>query len=103
MVPRFFRRYFASFAACLSGLLLLPWILGVPGNPTPGQDFAWTSGLLAMIAYLAIFQCVKMIQSRDILSKPKLSTLLDSGLHAASIGLSAVLGVAVILLVWGKW
>ena len=99
----FLKRHMPGLLAFICGLLLLPWILGVPGNPTPGQDFAWTSGLLAMIAYLVIFQCVKMIQSRDILSKPKLSTLLDSGLHAASIGLSAVLGVAVILLVWGKW
>ncbi len=53
-----------------------------------------------MVAYLVMFQCVKMIQSRDRFGKPKLSTRLDSGLHAASIVLSAVLGVAVILLVW---
>ncbi len=55
---------FPDFVALLSGLLILPWILGVPGHPSPLVQTGWTIGLVSMVVYLALYQTAKSLAAR---------------------------------------
>ncbi|MEL4071090.1 hypothetical protein WKW50_13170 [Ochrobactrum sp. GPK 3] len=54
---------FPDLVALLSGLLILPWVLGVPGHPSQPVQIGWTIGLVSMVVYLAIYQAAKSLAS----------------------------------------
>ncbi|MDH7785936.1 uncharacterized membrane protein (DUF485 family) [Ochrobactrum sp. 19YEA23] len=54
---------FPDLVALLCGLLILPWILGVPGHPSQLVQIGWTIGLVSMVVYLAIYQTAKSLAS----------------------------------------
>jgi hypothetical protein len=60
----FIYQRFAGFVAAMCGLLLIPWILGVPGHPSRAVESAWTIGLLVIILYLAAFQLVRSMDKK---------------------------------------
>jgi len=45
---------FPDLMALICGLLVLPWILGVPGHPSQTVQFGWTIGLISIVLYLAL-------------------------------------------------
>ncbi|MEJ5899264.1 hypothetical protein [Ochrobactrum teleogrylli] len=55
---------FPDLVALLSGLLILPWILGVPGHPSQLVQTGWTIGLVSMVVYLALYQTAKSLAAR---------------------------------------
>jgi len=67
-MPGQFRRIaagrFPDLVALLSGLLVLPWILGVPGHPSQLVQAGWTIGLVSMVVYLALYQTAKSLAAR---------------------------------------
>ncbi len=101
MLAHFLRRHFAGFTALFSGLLLLPWILGVPGNPSPVDQFVWSMGLLAIIAYLVIYQSVRSSGDLRLCKRPGLRARLDGWLFAAALLIFPVLCGCVIYLLSG--
>ncbi|MBJ6132944.1 hypothetical protein JAU75_08885 [Ochrobactrum sp. Q0168] len=55
---------FPDLVALLCGLLVLPWILGVPGHPSLLVQAGWTMGLVSMVVYLALYQTAKSLAAR---------------------------------------
>ncbi|KAA9356147.1 MULTISPECIES: hypothetical protein [Ochrobactrum] len=102
MVPSFFRRHFAGFTACVFGLLLLPWILGVPGNPTPVQEFAWSMGLVTIIGYLVMYQCARSSDGLKFFNRPSVRSRLDGWLFAASVVVFPILSGTLTFLLLGS-
>lgn len=60
----FIYQRFAGFVAAVCGLLLFPWILGVPGHPSRAVELAWTIGLLVIILFLTAFQLVRSLNKK---------------------------------------
>jgi len=55
---------FPDLVALICGLLLLPWILGVPGHPAPMVRLGWTIGLISIVVYLVLYQIAKSLASK---------------------------------------
>ncbi|NKC04161.1 hypothetical protein [Brucella haematophila] len=69
---------FPDLVALLSGLLILPWILGVPGHPSQPVQIGWTIGLVSMVVHLAIYQAAKSLASYGaIQNNPARSTFIS--------------------------
>jgi len=67
----FIYQRFAGFVAAVCGLLLFPWILGVPGHPSRSVELAWTVGLLVIISYLTSFQLVRSLNKKASTEGPR--------------------------------
>ncbi|MFK3666193.1 hypothetical protein ACI2JN_13205 [Ochrobactrum teleogrylli] len=69
---------FPDLVALLSGLLILPWILGVPGHPSQLVQTGWTIGLVSMVVYLALYQTAKSLAAlRSIKNNPSRIALIS--------------------------
>lgn len=62
-------RYYPDLIAAICGLLIIPWIIGVPGQPTQAILSGWTLGLIAMGGYLVIYQSVKSFKTSAFYKK----------------------------------
>lgn len=98
---RLLKRHFPGLTAGICGLLLLPWILGVPGNPTPRDAFVWKAGLLALIAYLVVYQCVRSSKDQFFFNRPSIRIGLDRALFALAVFVWPILCGSLLLLVLG--
>ncbi len=68
---------FPDLMALLCGLLILPWILGVPGHPDTATRLGWTLGLISMVIYLVLYQAVNSLAAKSsIKSNASINTLL---------------------------
>ena len=56
-------RFYPDLIAAICGLLIIPWIIGIPGQPTQTILSGWTLGLIAIGGYLVIYQCVKSFKA----------------------------------------
>ncbi|MGW6780232.1 hypothetical protein ACWF50_19645 [Brucella pseudogrignonensis] len=101
MMGRFLKRHFPGLTAGVCGLLLLPWILGVPGNPTPRAAFVWTAGLLAMIAYLVVYQSVRSSKDHAFFNRPSMRIRLDRALFTLAVFVWPILSGSLLFLVLG--
>ena len=66
---KFIIRIYPDMIAVICGILILPWILGVPGQPTQAVLSGWTIGLIAMGIYLLIYQTVKSLRTFEFYKK----------------------------------
>ncbi|MGG4774059.1 hypothetical protein ACLO87_05420 [Paenalcaligenes sp. Me52] len=85
--------------ALLCGLLIIPWVLGVPGNFTPRTQLGWTTGLIAMVVYLVLYQIAKSTTKFSSPNKTSLATKIDSLLLIAACCVLPVMAFALVLLV----
>ncbi|GAA5629168.1 hypothetical protein Brsp05_04467 [Brucella sp. NBRC 12953] len=97
----FLKRHMSGLLAFICGLLLLPWILGVPGNPTPKGAAAWSLGLVAILSYLVLYQCVRSSQDHAFFKKPSIRRRLNGALLAAAVVVVPILVGALLFLVFG--
>ncbi|MDR0251638.1 MAG: hypothetical protein LBI75_00465 [Brucellaceae bacterium] len=63
---KFLIRIYPDVVALICGLLVLPWILGVPGQPTQAALSGWTIGLIGIVVYLILYQVVKSLMKSDL-------------------------------------
>ncbi len=62
-------RLYPDLIALLCGLLVIPWIVGVPGQASQIAIYGWTTGLITMALYLVIYQAVKSVIRMDFYKK----------------------------------
>ncbi|RRD21851.1 hypothetical protein ECB98_22335 [Brucellaceae bacterium VT-16-1752] len=82
---------FPDLVALLSGLLILPWILGVPGHPSQLVQTGWTIGLVSMVVYLALYQTAKSLAARRSVKNNSSRIALISRMMKWSAGLLVLL------------
>lgn len=82
---------FPDLVALLSGLLILPWILGVPGHPSQLVQTGWTIGLVSMVVYLALYQTAKSLAARRSIKNNPSRIVLISRVMKWSAGLLVLL------------
>jgi len=66
---KFIIRIYPDVIAVLCGLLIIPWILGVPGRPTPAQLSGWNIGFFAICTYLLLYQTIKSLRNFEFYKK----------------------------------
>lgn len=82
---------FPDLVALLSGLLILPWILGVPGHPSQLVQTGWTIGLVSMVVYLALYQTAKSLAALRTVKNNSSRIALISRMMKWSAGLLVLL------------
>lgn len=85
--------------ALLCGLLVIPWVLGIPGNFTPRTQLGWTTGLIAMVSYLVLYQIAKSTRKLSSPNKPQLRSKMDKILVVAACCVLPIMAVSIALLV----
>lgn len=92
-------KFFPDAVAVIFGLLLFPWILGVPGMPDQLVRLGWTTGLTAIILYLIVYQMVKSSDRISALRKPEIRLALDRLLFGSAWWFVAIVAASVYLVV----
>lgn len=85
--------------ALLCGLLVIPWMLGIPGNFTPRTQLGWTTGLITMASYLLLYQIAKSTSKPPSSNKPSLRSKMDKILVVAACCVLPIMAVSIALLV----
>ncbi|MBQ0710432.1 MULTISPECIES: hypothetical protein [unclassified Ochrobactrum] len=91
---------FPDLMALICGLLVLPWILGVPGHPDPMVRLGWTIGLVSLVFYLVLYQITKSIASNGSLKNRVTVQRYLRRVLAASSGIVTVMMVISAMLVF---
>ena|SRR5690606_27190118 len=90
---------FPDLMALVCGLLVLPWILGVPGHPDRLVELGWTIGLVAIVVYLVLYQIVKSLGSKGLFrSNIAVNRCLHRILSASAVIVTVVLAISAMLL-----
>lgn len=92
-------KFIPYLVALLCGLLIIPWVLGIPGNFTPRTQLGWTTGLTAMVSYLLLYQIAKSTGKRYSTNNPSLRSKIDSMLMISACCVLPIMAFAVVLLV----
>ena len=89
---------FPDLMALVCGLLVLPWILGVPGHPDRLVELRWTIGLVAIVVYLVLFQIVKSLGSKGLFgSNIAVNRCLHRTLCASAVIATVMLAISAML------
>ncbi len=91
---------FPDLMALICGLLVLPWILGVPGHPDRTVRLGWTIGLVSLVFYLVLYQITKSIASKGSLKNSATVQRYLRRVLAASSGVVTVMMVISAMLVF---
>ncbi len=90
---------FPDLVALLCGLLVLPWILGVPGHPAPMVRLGWTIGLISIVVYLVLYQIAKSLASKaSFRSNNAAGRYLHRMLATSSVIATVMLAISVMLI-----
>ena len=90
---------FPDLMALICGLLVLPWILGVPGHPSQTVQFGWTIGLISIVLYLALYQLTKSIASMvSFKNNIALKHYLRRALSASSVIVAVMMFISAMLI-----
>jgi hypothetical protein len=89
---------FPDLMALICGLLVLPWILGVPGHPSQTVQFGWTIGLVFIVLYLVLYQIAKSAASMvSLKNNIVLKHYLRRILSASSVIVAIIMLISAIL------
>ena len=89
---------FPDLMALVCGLLVLPWILGVPGRPDRLVELGWTIGLVAIVVYLVLYQIAKSLGSKgSFRSNIAVNRCLHRTLSASAVIVTFMLAISAML------
>ena len=89
---------FPDLMALVCGLLVLPWILGVPGRPDRLVQLGWTIGLASIVVYLALYQIAKSLGSKGLfLNNSTVNRCLHRTLSASAVIVTFMLAISAML------
>ena len=99
-MPRSLLKFFPDLMAAVCGLLFFPWVLGVPGHPTPFVQLGWTIGIVMIVLYLVTYQIVKSSDRIGVLNQPTIRIRLDRLLFLVACALVPLIAIAVLLVLF---
>lgn len=96
-------RIYPDLIAFICGILIIPWVIGVPGHPTKAVLSGWTIGLIVMGVYLVIYQAAKSLMTFEFYKKtPSFHRPIRALLNGAAICVLPVLFFSFLLMSYFK-